>query len=1469
MEKIVGIDVGSTTVKIAVVDPITKNLLHSQYERHNAQQAQTVLTLLESAHKRFPEASFRIAICGSAGQTFVPVLGGSFIQEVVANTLAVKELFPQTRVAIELGGQDAKVIFFTFDKERQQLTASDMRMNGSCAGGTGAFIDQVAELLNIRTEDFNQYAAKGTQVYEISGRCGVFAKTDIQPLLNQGVSKEDIALSSFHALAKQTIGGLAQGMSIQPKVIFEGGPLTFNPTLIQVFKKRLMLTDDQIIIPPKPEILVAYGAALSHLSMFEGEKNNYDPSLGLRSLKQLIVKNPLREEQREALFFQTPQERAAFEEKHRLPELPRIIPQKGQTYPVYIGVDAGSTTSKFVVINEEEELLYTYYSSNKGDPLTVVVNGLWELYRFYENHGAQLQVLGLGTTGYGENLLAKALKADYHSVETVAHARAAQKFASDVSFILDIGGQDMKAISLNDGIVSGIVLNEACSAGCGSFVETYARSLGVAVKEISQKAFEATHPSRLGSRCTVFMNSSIITEQKSGKTPADILAGICRSIIENVFTKVVRISNWDQLGKTVMVQGGTFKNDAVLRALEQYTGRHVVRAPYPGEMGAIGIALLTKEHVNSMQSMASSMETRWQSTFPGFHSFENFQFKKLPGVICRFCTNNCLRTVIEFPDGSSYVTGNRCEKGEILGDLSDKRVQEEVKSLKEQEKETPDMMSLQEKLLFKSYPVEALQEPTGLKVGLPRTLEFWNSMPFWKGLFTSLGIEVVLSDPSSYELFDTALPFVPSDTVCFPAKLAHGHVESLCQKGVDAVFFPQMSRGEKENSQADSNFYCAVIQGYALVTEKSNEPAERYNIPIHRPLFHWFNSRIKTMQISDYLESHWSINRSLAKKAIKQAENTMETYRRELQEAGKRALDQIRKQHGFGVLVAGRPYHVDPLVNHNLSKHFTRMDIPVFTLDSLPRPHDVDLSGVRMETSINFHTRMVEAALYAAEEPALELVQVVSFGCGHDAIISDEMARILGSQTKKELLVLKLDEGEATGPLNIRIKSFIETVRARRNRPLLSKAAEVIGDLKEAFPIKFLKEDKAQRVIYIPNLSPAFSYCFSQVLQGNGFQFKSLPLAGEEAIALGKKFVHNDICYPAQINIGEFLTLLEKGEIDPQCSALGVAKNCEDCRAGQYPALARKALDEAGYSEIPIVTTGRDAKNMHPGFRLSVWHQIHILWGLTMIDGLEKMRRRVRPYEKNPGESDDIFNVYMQQISHVVRKSKWRALRLFEQSIQAFNRIPLKTEKRRPRVGIIGEILLNYHPAANGHIERYLEDHGIEVVVPDMHDFFRKSHYITREMGKRKVSPNPMVDFLVSDISGRFFDYVHWRVQRLMKKFRFHHGSSSIHQIAENIKGMIDITYLGGEGWKIPGEIMEMEKEGVNSFIIVQPFGCLPNHITGRGLTKPLKKLLPHIQVLSLDYDPDTSFANVENRLQMLIINAREQEKVQNEENPR
>jgi predicted CoA-substrate-specific enzyme activase len=1459
----VGIDVGSTTVKVVVVSSEGGNVLYSCYLRHNAEQVRTVYTLLSKIYELFPDREFNVAFCGSGGHFIAEAIGAFFVQEVVANSIAVKEFYPETSVAVELGGQDAKVIFFRKDETTGRLVASDMRMNGSCAGGTGAFIEQVAELLHLPIEDFDALAVQGKRVYEISGRCGVFAKTDIQPLLNQGASPADIALSAFHAIAKQTIGGLAQGMEITAPVIFEGGPLTFNPTLVRVFQERLGLKDEDVIVPENPELIVAHGAALSISVMFENAASSYDKATSLGDLLDFQQKRSLERDSDENPFFTSDAERAEFEAAYAFTDLkPREYP-KGTVLPVYLGLDAGSTTSKFVLLNEDEEPINSFYANNRGAPLTVMRDGLISLRDTYRKQGVDLVIRGVGTTGYGEVLFAKAFGADYHTVETVAHAAAAQKFEPDVSFILDIGGQDMKAITIQGGIVTGITLNEACSAGCGSFLETYARSLGIPVDQIASLAFLSKHPSRLGSRCTVFMNSSIITEQKNGKTVEDILAGLCRSIIENVFTKVIRIPNLSSLGNKIIVQGGTFRNDAVFRALQLYTGRHIVRPPYPGLMGALGIALLTKRAVERRGEEAGG----YTSAFISLDSLDAFTYTNHAGLVCPFCSNACNRTLVAFANGGRYITGNRCERGEIIGDMSDPDVKRLLTEKTGKMQAVPDLIKRHNQMLTADYNPRILAEKRRIRIGLPRVLEFWESLPYWKAVFTSLGFEVLISRRSTYGLFEKGLKGIPSDTVCFPAKLGHGHIRDLIDQKADRIFWPMMIRVPKRNRTAQGNEMCPVVQGYPMIVEKSDEPLARYGIPMDHPTFHWYNRELKHNQTVSYIHRVFGIPRPLIRIAIDEAEMVLSRFNNTLIAETEKVIadfstpEAMEDPNKFAVVLSGRPYHSDELVNHDLSGIFTAQGIPVLALQFLPNLNVGDLGGTRMETFNPYHTRMLEAALYAARQPNLELVQIVSFGCGHDAILSDEMARILKETSGKELLILKLDEGEAKGPLNIRIKSFIETVRAKREARIRRNEAYRTRDLPDPFPVKFSKSDKKNRTVLVPNLSPAFSYMFAKILEKDGYRTKVLGVASKRAVELGKQYVHNDICYPAQVNIGEILETIESGELKPAEIVAGLAKNCEACRAGQYAALCRKALDEAGYPEIPILTTsGGDSKKMHPGFKFGTPALFKMLWGLRIADGLETVRRRLRPYETNPGETDRLFIHHLVKITELLLQGTKKALAALEGAVEDFNRVPVTTGPRKPRIGIVGEILMNYHPGANGYIEEYLEKNGMEIALPGMTDFFRKENIAEHAMAARRLHPFPFFLGLKADVLEAVFSHVHERVAKSLSRFRFAEEPYSIKEISKNMLGIIDLSYQIGEGWLMPGEIAQMAKHGVNSFVILNPFGCMPNHITGRGMIKTLKKLFPHVQILSLDYDPDTSFANIENRLQMLIITARDLE---------
>ena len=1089
-----GIDVGSTTVKAVALDPSDNSVLFTRYQRHNAHQADTVRQLLTEAAGRFPNARFRIGVCGSGGRPIAGALEASYVQEVVANAAAVRALYPQVRTAVELGGQDAKVIFFQYDEASGKLQASDMRMNGSCAGGTGAFIDEIAALLNVPADAFEQLAARGKTVYSISGRCGVFAKTDIQPLLIQGAERTDIALSTFHAIAKQTIGGLSQGLELTAPIIFEGGPLTFNPTLVRVFAERLRLKPSDIIRPEHPETIVARGTAIAVDELFPGR----DDAMTLAEALKRLDRAPARVERAAGTgrpFFAGDGERDAFLRRHRAELQTPADAADRKVLRGYIGIDSGSTTSKFVFMDEDERVTDTFYANNQGEPLKVVRQGLLALAEKYGKLGIPIQVLGLGTTGYGEQMLSAAFHADYHTVETVAHARGCRRFFPDATFLLDIGGQDMKAIWLKDGVVTNIMLNEACSSGCGSFLENFASTLGIPVDKVADAAFRSRDPAELGSRCTVFMNSTIINEQRNGKQPDDLMAGLCRSIIENVFTKVVRIANVAELGDRVVVQGGTFRNFAVLRALEEYLGREVTLAPFPGEMGALGAALAVKQEVE-----AHGYANGRCSAFIGFDAVRDFTYTRESGVLCPYCANHCSRTVLRFPDGGCFVTGNRCDRGAVMAEAAPAQKAEAV----------PDLFRLRQQLLFKQYPATPVRGAQRETVGLPRVLEFWDSMPFWSTFFRALGYPVKLSHPSSRKQYESGLQYVASDTICFPAKLVHGHVLDLSKQGADRIFLPYILHMPTENRGEKSPYVCPVIMGYSMVVRNFQSPEDHFPVSFETPVFHWFTEQDRRRQICRYAVEHCGATREQAEEAYRQGAAALSAFRRTLTEAGERVIAETEKAGGFAVVLAGRPYHTDPLINHDLSRMFTRRGIPVLTVDSLPGLADADLRKSRVEITNDFHARMLSGAMVTAETPCLEYVQIVSFGCGHDAILSDEIVRLLGEGGGKPPLILKVDESQAAGSLGIRVQSFIETVQLRRS----AQAERAACRLPEPYAVKYRKEDKRLRTVLVPNISAPVSTLLTALMDREGIRAVSLPVGGVEQIRVGKKYTHNDICFP-------------------------------------------------------------------------------------------------------------------------------------------------------------------------------------------------------------------------------------------------------------------------------------------------------------------------------------------------------------------
>ena len=1546
----VGLDIGSTTTKVLVREPNTGEVLYWRYKRHGARQAASAAEALEEVRDRFGDATVRVAVTGSGARDIATALGAVYIQEVVANSLAIQELYPRTRCAIELGGQDAKMIFF-HEGADGRASVSDMRMNGSCAGGTGAFIDEMAKLLGVDTESgaFEELAAQGTTVYDVSGRCGVYAKTDIQPLLNQGVSTADLALSALHAVARQTIGGLAQGIDIEAPVIFEGGTLAYNPTLVRVFTEQLNLALEDVLVPDEPQVMVARGAALALSGALADQARPVDLARGTAALRELADHPHQDEDERLTQpFFANDAERADFANRHK-PEQPTPGPgayARGACVRASLGIDSGSTTTKFAVVDDAGELIDSFYANNEGSPLDTAKRGLMELKERWEQAGVALAIDAVGTTGYGEELFARAFHADYHTVETVAHARAATACEPDATFVLDIGGQDMKAIWLDGGVLTDIVVNEACSAGCGSFLEGFAKNLGIEVEDIASSAFASAEPACLGSRCTVFMNSSVVSEQRRGKGPGDIMAGLCRSIIENVFTKVIRVSNLDKLGERIVVQGGTFRNDAVLRAFEQFVGRPVTRAPHPGLMGAIGVAMLAAEHMRSQADEGGAVPA---SSFVGLEAAASFTHEQYAGVTCNRCGNHCQRSVVAFGDGSLYVTGNRCPRGlaidwdelvcevpeaaelrpaveedaaenaagadsaaseglivdgtcpdpaaprnstseatcteaasdalahasvsaartdeasphasaSMAGKTSPRAAVADAEAARTPLEPAPNLFVDREKLLFQTWPYTPLCDDRNITIGIPRVLEFWDVMPFWSTLFRSLGFNVQLSRPSTRKMFEEGLPHVTSDTVCFPAKLVHGHVRDLVRKDPDRIFMPIITTVPTENTAKTSEWMCAVVKGYPYVMKNSDNPEKRFGIPFDTPLFHWYDTEDRDRQLERYLNDVFGIEPALTDRAIEQAETAQTAFANQMELRGEQVLERVRAEGGYAVVLASRPYHNDELVNHGLPKMLAQMGIPVLTPDAVPGVRNVDLSNSRLDIVNNYHARMLSASVIAASSPELELVQLVSFGCGHDAYLSDEMVRMMREISGKTPLVLKVDESDATGPLSIRLRSFIETVERRRAEEAAEDApVREVRELSDPYRVKYTKRDRKEKIALIPNTSHAFCRLMTAAVRNQGVRAEALDIGREEAIRLGKRYVHNDICFPAQIVIGECLEALESGKYDPHDVAVVTGKYVGDCRLTHYMPLLRQALDDAGYDYVPIVTNDDvDAHNAHPGFKLSLASSIQIAFGLPRIDALEAILRRIRPYELERGAADAAFERAMDELIGGLEQSGLRGLdRGFKRALKIMDEVPHDRSDPRPTVLIVGEYLLNFHPGANHEIERYLEDNGLEVIEAKMTDVIRKTYFYKHAQSREYHVDLPLQEKIWYATADKLFDIAHDRCDKLGAASALYEPPARMDELVQASDPVLHHTFDAGEGVLIPAEILEHASRGCRSFVILQPFGCLPNHVVGRGLVRALKERYPDANILPLDYDPDVSFANIENRLQMLIMSAR------------
>ena len=1435
----VGIDLGSTTTKIVALAPDSETIFYSDYARHHAHLRDSLIHALSLLREQAGEAPLHAALTGSGAKPLAEELGLPFVQEVAADAEAVRVLCPEAQTIIELGGQDAKVIFFAEDSPAGPKKIADMRMNGACAGGTGAFIDEMAKILHIPEDEMNAAAENGKTVRDISGRCGVFARSDVQPLLNQGVSRETLALSVFYAIARQTIGGLARGREMRPPIALAGGVATSFPVLKRVFAEQLELKPEEVILPEHPELLAAYGAALVGKTRDQGSGTKTAGDLVERLQSGAAQANARMDEAEHGpLYFADEAEKEAFFARHPQPETRvRRIPEGRASLRGILGMDAGSTTLKFVLTDEEGTLLWSFYAPHEGDPLQVAREGLIEMRDAFRAAGVRLEIVSAAATGYGEQILMKAFQMEKGLVETAAHATAALSFAGDISFILDIGGQDMKAIWLDRGVITRVEVNEACSSGCGAFLENFAMAFRIPPEKIAGAAFASPRPAVLGSRCTVFMNSSVITAQRNGSEPGDLMAGLCRSIIENVFTKVIRIPDPSALGDRVFVQGGTFLNDAVLRAMEEYTGKAVIRAPWPGLMGAIGAAIYARKG--------------GASSFIGLDRLESLTWKREEDVPCPFCENHCRRSVIRFSTGETLVTQNRCERGEILETAS---AEETRRKLKEAGREAPNLFRIREELVFQPRECRAVRAESGVRIGIPRVLSFWDLYPFWQVFWKSLGFSVMLSPATTRAIYESGLKAVASDTECLPAKLVHGQIRWLEEHGADRIFLPAMTALWSENTAKTSESMCALVKGMPLVIKNGDNPRERKGIPLDAPLFHWHSPADREKQLCRFMRETFGIPEKETREAIRQGDQAQTDFREALFTEGARVEEQVIQDGGFAVILGARPYQNDPLIHHDLPRMFTRQGIPVLTADAIRRIFQEDLSNLRLDAVNNYHSRLLSAALLAARSSHLEYVQMVSFGCGHDAYLTDEITRAMGAVSGKIPLMLKLDESDTPGPLRIRVRSFLETLK------MTSKQRRDPSPLPPPYPVQFTREDRRIRTLLVPNTSHAFSRVMAAALSREGVRTESLPLGREEAIALGKRYVHNDCCFPAQMVIGEALFALKSGKYDLDRTAVGIAKYIGDCRLTHYAALLRKALDDAGFRDVPIWTNdGADAHHMHPGMRMSLATQIDLAFALPMMDALEALLRRIRPYETHRGDADQAFEKGLDALTGGLAKSGAAGARKgFAEAVGLMKGVEIDVSlPRRPQIVIVGEFLLNFHPGANRDIELFLEKNGFEIVEARMTDVIQKSYYFPwrqmRDDGVGKTAGEraylETLEYALR-ISHRVTDSI-------AGKHPLYERAPSLDELARESDPILPGTFDTGEGILIPAEIISNANRGCRYFMILQPFGCLPNHVVGRGMIRKLQELYPEARILALDYDPDVSPTNIENRLQILVEEAR------------
>ena len=1395
-----GIDIGSTTVKIAILNN-ANHILFSDYKRHFANIRETLLDLLKEAFEKLGNIELHPMITGSGGLTLANHLEIPFVQEVISVATALKELAPETDVAIELGGEDAKIIYFEGGNVEQ-------RMNGICAGGTGSFIDQMASLIQTDASGLNEYARQYKSLYTIAARCGVFAKSDIQPLINEGATKEDLSASIFQAVVNQTISGLACGKPIRGHVAFLGGPLHFLSELKAAFIRTLKLDEEHVIETEHSHLFAAIGSAMN-----AKEEVSYTMEEMVLKLSS-DIKMEFEVERMEPLFSSTA-EYESFRSRHGKHHVQTadLASYRGNCY---LGIDAGSTTTKVALVGEDGSLLYSFYSNNDGSPLKTAIRSIREIYSLLPEDA---QIVRSCSTGYGEALMKAAFLLDDGEVETVAHYYAAAFFNPEVDCILDIGGQDMKCIKIKNQTVDSVQLNEACSSGCGSFIETFAKSLNYSVEDFAHAALFAEHPIDLGTRCTVFMNSKVKQAQKEGASVPDISAGLAYSVIKNALFKVIKVSDAASLGKNIVVQGGTFYNDAVLRSFEKIAGCEAVRPDIAGIMGAFGAALIAREHYSE----------GYETTMLSFEKIDTLQFETSMAKY-KGCTNSCRLTINKFTGGRQYISGNRCERG--LGKQKN-------------ENGIPNLFDYKLKRIFGYEPLPADEAPRGT-VGIPRVLNMYENYPFWFTFFTKLGYQVVLSPLSNRRIYELGIESIPSESECYPAKLAHGHVSWLINQKVDFIFYPALFYERNEFDEANNHYNCPIVTSYSENIKNNVEEIGRGEVILRNPFLSFRDLKtVSEALVKEFKELPVEEVMEAARLGWEELANA----RTDMQAKGEEVLAYLKESGKRGIVLAGRPYHIDPEINHGIPELITSYDIAVLTEDSVSHLGKPERPLIVSDQWM-YHSRLYAAASYVKTVDNLDLIQLNSFGCGLDAVTTDQVNDIL-TGSDKIYTCLKIDEVNNLGAARIRIRSLLSAIRVRekqnKQRTIRSSAIN---------KVKFTQEMRKDYTILCPQMSPIHFDILEPAFNACGYHFEVLSNDNRRAIDVGLKYVNNDACYPSLMVVGQIMDALLSGKYDLNKTAVIMTQTGGGCRATNYIGFIRRALEKAGMPQIPVISLNMGGIETNPGFELNAELLMRAAYGAVFGDIFMRCVYRMRPYEKEKGSVEAVHQKWLKKCQAFVSTKHMNFFtfrKMCRQIVEDFDAIPV-TGEVKPRVGIVGEILVKFAPAANNHLVELLESEGAEAVVPDLLDFmlycFYNQIYKAQELGTSKKTA------LISRLGIYALEFLRGSAAKALSRSKNFTPPTSIYQTVEYAKPIVSIGNQTGEGWFLTGEMVELIHSGVNNIVCTQPFACLPNHVVGKGVIKALRKQYPLSNIVAIDYDPGASEVNQLNRIKLMLSTA-------------